>query len=101
MAKNVMKAFDEFYTEAFGQSEAILTSLENGAQISDEVRVRTLMGGLKKFSDRVLDNVKADQKRDFKSAVKDYSNYYKLKESSIDYSIVDNNRLERKSGKTL
>jgi len=77
MAKNVMKAFDEFYTEAFGQSEAILTSLENGAQISDEVRVRTLMSGLKKISDRVLDNVKATQKREFKSAVKDYSNYYK------------------------
>jgi hypothetical protein len=101
MAKEVMKSFDEFYTKAFGVPELINRSKEDGAKISEDVEVKELMNGLKKFYDSVKQNVSEDKKAQFKEAVKDYSQYYNLKDSNIDYTIVENNRIEKQAGRAI
>lgn len=101
MAKNVMKEYDKLYGDIFGVANANVTAYENGAQISNETRVKDLMGDLRKFFEIVKNNVTVEQRKAFKEAVKDYSNYYKKDENEIDFTIVDMNRKEMESNKRV
>ena len=92
MDKKLMKEYNNLYDGLFDVPNANVTAIENGAQISDEVRVRDLMNDLRKFYNIVEKNLKANQKKEFKSAVKDYSQYCKKDEKEIDFSIIDMNR---------
>lgn len=100
MNKKIQK-FDKAYPGLFEESNAIVTSIENGADIDYKVRVQALMKDVKLYYEKVKNNVSSNQRKLLKESVKDYSKYYNLKESEIDFTFTDMNKVQHEKGKSL